>query len=97
MATQSQKKRLSVGVRELHNRTSELMQAVADGAELEVTNHGRLIGRMKGVEDDGLYERMKREGLITEPTPPSQRTPLPPPIKLKDGVTVSDLVKEQRR
>ena len=33
----------------LHNRTSELMKAVADGAELEVTNHGKVVGRMKSV------------------------------------------------
>jgi len=96
MARQSGK-RISVGVRELHNRTSELMKAVADGAELEVTNHGKLIGRMRGVEAESTFERMKREGLIREGKPRSEREPLPPPIKLAPGVTVSDLIKDQRR
>ncbi|MBJ7458492.1 MAG: type II toxin-antitoxin system prevent-host-death family antitoxin [Thermoleophilaceae bacterium] len=86
---------ISVGVRELHNRTSQLMKAVAEGAELEVTNHGKVVGRMVPVAPDDLYQRLKRDGMIREPK--AARTPLPPPIKLAPGVTVSDLIKDQRR
>lgn len=96
MTTQS-RKRISVGVRELHNRTSELMQAVADGAELEVTRHGMPVGVMQPVGYDALYERLKREGRIIEGKSPHERAKLPDPIKLAPGVTVSDLIKEQRR
>jgi prevent-host-death family protein len=85
---------ISVGVRELHNRTSELMKAVADGAELEVTNHGKVVGRMTPVRPDELYERLRLEGRIREPK--TVRSKLPPPIKLAPGVTVSDLVKDQQ-
>lgn len=70
------------------------MKAVAQGAELEVTNHGKVIGRMEPVRPDALYERLKREGRIREPK--SVRSKLPPPIKLAPGVTVSDLVKDQQ-
>jgi prevent-host-death family protein len=93
MATHTQLT-ISVGVRELHNRTSELMKAVAEGAELEVTNHGTVVGRMTPAQPDALYERLKRDGMIREPK--SVRSKLPPPIKLAPGVTVSDLVKDQQ-
>lgn len=93
MATQTAST-ISVGVRELHNRTSELLKAVADGVTLEVTNHGKLIGRMEPVQPDALYERLKREGRIREPK--SIRSKLPPPLELAPGVTVSDLVKDQQ-
>ncbi|MBJ7355599.1 MAG: type II toxin-antitoxin system prevent-host-death family antitoxin [Thermoleophilaceae bacterium] len=94
MATHAQRT-ISVGVRELHNRTSELMKAVAAGAELEVTNRGKVVGRMTPSSPDLLYERLKREGRIREPK--AARSELPPPVKLAPGVTVSDLVKDQRR
>ena len=94
MATQSRLK-LSVGFRDLHNRTSELMQAVAEGAELEVTKHGKTIGVMRPSGPDPLYERLVREGLITPAEIDDDYVPTPAP--LPPGVTVSDLVKDQRR
>ena len=82
---------ISVGIAELHNRTSELMRAVADGAELEITNRGKPVARMK---PDTLYDRLKRDGHIREPKTKDRR--LPAPIRLAKGVTVSDLIKDQQ-
>lgn len=82
---------ISVGIAELHNRTSELMRAVADGAELEITKRGRLTARMR---PDTMYDRLKREGRIREAKVRDRW--LPEPIKLAPGVTVSDLLKDQR-
>lgn len=93
MATQT---KITVGVRELHNRTSELLKAVEDGAELEITRHGKPVARLNLIDPDSPYERLRREGMIWEPTDRND-DPLPPPIELKSGATVSDLIKEQRR
>jgi prevent-host-death family protein len=82
---------ISVGVTELHNRTSALMQAVSDGAELEITKRGKLVARMK---PDTLYDRLKREGHIREPR--VRDGWLPKPIRPAPGVTVSDLLKDQQ-
>lgn len=70
------------------------MKAVAEGAELEVTNHGKVVGRMKSVQTDSPYERLKREGMIREAEIHDDW--VPEPIKLAPGVTVSDLVKDQQ-
>lgn len=86
---------ISVGVRELHNRTSELMKAVAEGAELEVTNHGKVVGRMKSVQPDSPYERLKREGMIREAE--IRDDWLPESVKPTPGPPISDLIKDQRR
>lgn len=93
MATQT---RITVGVRELHNRTSELLKEVEEGAELEITRHGKPVARLSFIDPDSPYERLRREGMIREPAVRDEK-PLPPPIKLKSGATVSDLIKEQRR
>lgn len=85
---------ISVGVRELHNRTSELMKAVAEGADLEVTNHGKVVGRMKSVQVDSPYERLKREGMIREAE--IRDDWLPEPVTPTPGPPISDLVKDQQ-
>ncbi|MBI2692309.1 MAG: type II toxin-antitoxin system prevent-host-death family antitoxin [Solirubrobacterales bacterium] len=82
---------ISVGVTELHDRTSELMRAVEDGAELEVTDRGKPIARMS---PQGPQDPLARDGDIRKAT--VGRSKLPPPLKLRSGVTVSDLVKEQQ-
>lgn len=88
--------RISVGVRELHNRTSELVRAVEAGAEVEITRHGKPFAIMNAIDPESPYERLKRAGMIREPRIRDEG-PLPPPIKLKSGAIVSDLIKEQRR
>ncbi|MFT4048782.1 MAG: type II toxin-antitoxin system prevent-host-death family antitoxin [Solirubrobacterales bacterium] len=94
MATQT-KKRVSVGVRELHNRTSALMQMVEDGAEIEITKHGKVLGVLRPSVPDAFYERLKSEGRIREARVRDDW--VPEPIALPPGVTISDLIDEQRR
>lgn len=86
---------ISVGVRELHNRTSELMRAVEQGAELEITRHGRVIGQLRAPADDSLYERLVADGMITPAAKPESNW-TPDPVELDHAATVSDLVAEQR-
>ncbi len=88
-------KKLTVGVRELHNRTSELLKAVEGGAELSITRHGKPFAALRAIDQESPYERLKRLGMIREATVRDDK-PLPAPIKLKSGATVSDLLKEQQ-
>lgn len=93
MTTQS---KITVGVRELHNRTSELLKAVESGAEVEVTRHGKPFARLKAIDSTSPYERLKQLGMIREPKV-SDDDSLPALITPESGMTVSDLIQEQRR
>lgn len=81
-----------VGVRELHDRLSEYLEKVEEGADIVVTRRGKRIARLTAVEAKRPLEDLERRGLVRRPTKPRR---LPKPIK-SDG-PVSDLVSEQRR
>ena len=82
-----------VGVRELHDRLSEYLEKVQQGAELIVTRRGKPVARISGVEGERPIDDLIRRGLIRMPKRP--RTPAKPLLRAKGPV--SDLVKEQRR
>lgn len=83
----------AAGVRELHNRTSELVRQVAAGASIDITLHGEPVARLVPVKARTSYERLRSRGLIREG---KKRGFVPAPIELPEGVTVSDLLNEQR-
>ncbi|MBI4897383.1 MAG: type II toxin-antitoxin system prevent-host-death family antitoxin [Actinobacteria bacterium] len=86
----------SVGLRELHNRTSELIKQLTEtGDEISVTLHGRPVARIVPVDQNDPIERLRRTGMLREASPNPHT--LSPPIKLDGGATVSDLVREHRR
>ena len=80
-----------VGVRELHDRLSEHLERVEQGAEIMVTRRGRPIARLSGVDDP--LEDLMRRGLITPPA--RQRSGRRASVGARDSV--SDLIAEQRR
>jgi prevent-host-death family protein len=82
-----------VGVRELHDRLSEFLEKVEQGAQLFVTRRGKRIARITGLEGERPLDDLIRRGLIRMPKRP--RTPAKPLIAARGSV--SDLVKEQRR
>lgn len=82
----------AIGVRELHNRTSEIMRRVAAGESIEVTSHGKPVACLVPVAENDPLENLRRRGLITDPTG-GDRTP---GIRVKPSGPVSDLVSEQR-
>jgi prevent-host-death family protein len=94
MATQSTAPS-TVGVRDLHNRTSELIKQVSGGTELAVTVHGKRVARIVPIDENDPLEDLRRRGMIREPT--SRKRSVPEPIKLEGGAIVSDLAAEQRR
>ncbi len=83
-----------VGVRELRNHLSKFLERVARGEEFLVTDHGRPVARLTGL--DATTDRLQhllRAGLIVAPREPRQN--LPEPVEAQGSV--SDLVADQRR
>jgi prevent-host-death family protein len=82
-----------VGVRALHDRLSEHLERVEDGAEVLVTRRGRPIARLSAVEESDPLRDLVRRGLVTPPDRP--RTARRARVKARG--LVSELVAEQRR
>jgi prevent-host-death family protein len=82
-----------VGVRALHDRLSEHLEQVQDGAEVLVTRRGRPIARLSAVSETEPLQELVRRGLVTPPS--RQRTARR--ARVKAGGSVSELVAEQRR
>jgi prevent-host-death family protein len=82
-----------VGVRELHDRLSEHLERVEQGAEIMVTRRGQPIARLSGVDRrDPLADLVKR-GLVSLPG----RARRSRRASVSARGQVSDLVAEQRR
>lgn len=82
-----------IGVRDLHDRLSEHLERVEQGAELLVTRRGKPIARLSAVGDDDALQDLVRRGLVALPERPRRaRSP-----HVKAQRPVSDLVAEQRR
>jgi prevent-host-death family protein len=82
-----------VGVRALHDRLSEHLERVRDGAEVLVTRRGRPIARLSAIDEtDGLQDLVRR-GLVTPPS----RVRAARQARVKARGSVSELVAGQRR
>lgn len=80
-------------MRELHDRLSEYLERVENGAEVVVTRRGKRIARLSAAKADDSLEGLARRGLVRPPeTPVSVRRP-----RVAATGSVSDLVAEQRR
>lgn len=82
-----------VGVRELHDRLSEHLERVKDGAEVVVTHRGRPIARLSAVNETDPLQELARRGLVAPPDRPRgvRRA------RVQAQGSVSELVAEQRR
>ena len=78
-------------MRDLHDRLSEHLEHVEEGAEIMVTRRGQPIARLTAVGEDPLGDLIDR-GLVTAPTRARSRR-----ARVKARGSVSDLVAEQRR
>jgi prevent-host-death family protein len=86
-------KAYEVGVRELHDRLSEHLERVEQGAEIMVTRRGQPIARLSAVDGEDPLEDLIRRGLITPPA----RARSSRHARVNARGSVSDLVTEQRR
>jgi prevent-host-death family protein len=85
---------VNIGVRELRDGLSKHLALVKEGETITVTEHGRAIARIVPAGPSKLDELIA-QGRVTPAKKP--KTPLPPPLKLRDGAAVSDLIADQRR
>jgi len=82
-----------VGVRELHDRLSEYLEKVEQGAEVLVTRRGRPVARLGQVDAPRPFEDLERRGLVRWPEKPRE---------VRKSLTgskgsISELVRDQRR
>ena len=82
-----------VGVRELRDHLSQYLAAARDGAEVIVTEHGRAVARLVGLDRERALDRLVAEGLVTRASQARRR----PGRRVAAEGTVSDLVAQQRR
>jgi len=85
---------MEAGVRELRDHLSRYLNAVRDGQEVIVTDHGKAVARLVPLDQPRTLDRLIAEGIVTP-----ARTPKRP--RAARGIaakgTVSDLVADQRR
>lgn len=84
---------MDVGVRELRNGLSRHLAAVRRGQVITVTDHGRPIARIVGVDEESPIEHLVAAGKVTPAR--RERGQLPP----REGASgsVSELISQQRR
>jgi prevent-host-death family protein len=87
---------VEVGIREFRDHLSRFVEAVQSGRDVVITDRGRPVARLIGVDEypPGL-QRLISKGLAEPPTMPKEPARARPPVKAKGSV--SDLVAEQRR
>lgn len=86
---------MDIGIRALRDSLSRHLESVKAGQTIVVTEHGHPIAKIVPMDGQSVLDRLIAEGRVT----PAKRSKgeLPPPIKLKDGAAVSDIVIEMRR
>lgn len=85
---------MEAGVRELRDHLSRYLEAVRDGREVTVTDHGKAVARLVPLDQPRTIDRLISEGVIS----PAQRAKRPRAgQRIAARGSVSDLVAEQRR
>ena len=85
----------SVGVRELRQSASQLLDQVKDGASIEITEHGVPIARLIPITQS-LYEEYLESGRIVEARNPDRVFTMPSG-KITKGKQLSEILIEERR
>ena len=85
----------TVGIRELKDKASTIIDRVEDGEAITVTKHGRPVARIVSAATPPHLAALVADGTV-RPSEGSQ--PLPKPAKLRgSGKSASDYVSEGRR
>jgi prevent-host-death family protein len=84
-----------IGVRELNQRTSQVLDRVRRGETVIVTDHGEPVARLVPIGDTGSFlDELINAG---QAIPPRFKGPLPPPVAFGDPASDStDVVRELR-
>ncbi|MDE2751923.1 MAG: type II toxin-antitoxin system prevent-host-death family antitoxin [Gemmatimonadota bacterium] len=83
---------MPVGIRELKAKLSEYVSRAANGELIVVTDRGRPVARLVGLESASVIERGVEEGWIT----PASRTRLPPAQRFSAPRSIADVLDEDR-
>jgi len=89
------KKRQEVGVRDLRQQLSHWLGLAAQGQEVVVTDRGKPVARIIGVEGAAALQRLIDEGLVQQPE--GRRVSSRDIRKVKAAGRVAELVAEQRQ
>lgn len=89
-----------MGIREAKAHFSDLVRRARAGESIEITDRGRPVAAIVPLDAAGdEYERSVRDllriGAIAAP-PPARRMRLPPLVRLKKGVDVLKMLREDR-
>jgi prevent-host-death family protein len=74
---------MTVGIRELRQRASDLLRQVERGESIEITDRGRSVAVLSPLPSGSAYERMLAEGEIPRAT--RETGELPEPLALAPG------------
>jgi prevent-host-death family protein len=74
---------MSVGIRELRQRASELLRQVERGESIEITDRGRPVAVLSPLPQGSPYWRMLVEGEVTRAS--RETGELPEPLALSPG------------
>lgn len=87
--------RVEVGVRDLKNNLSRYLEQVEAGVEVVVTDRGRPIARLNGIDavSQDKLAALIAAGVVRPPISKVRRRPVP----LASSGSVSELVAEQRQ
>ena len=85
----------SVGVRELRQAASQILDQVKDGQSIEITEHGVPVARLIPVTQS-LYEEYLESGRITAARNPNRVFTMPKG-KISKGKQLSEIIIEERR
>ena len=83
---------MQVGIRELKAKLSEYIAAAADGSEITVTDRGKPVARLIGLEGASGIERGIEQGWIEPP----RRRSLAPVERHKSGTSTASALDEDR-
>jgi prevent-host-death family protein len=75
---------MSVGVRELRQRASELLRRVGQGETIEITDRGRPVAVLAPLPEGTPLERMRAAGEVESAA--GDLNDLPPPLVLASGI-----------
>lgn len=75
---------MSVGVRELRQRASELLRIVQLGETVEITDRGRPVALLSPLSEGGPLEQLRAAGEVDLAT--EARSHLPGPLVLPAGI-----------
>lgn len=83
---------MTVGIRELKAKLSEFVGRAANGEQIVVTDRGKPVARLVGLEGASMIERGIEEGWIT----PASRTHLGPAQRVSAPRSTADVLDEDR-